>query len=127
MIQEDKRYFTALGATGTESLVYFDKENITAIEALSMIGGLTDDRANLKGVLVLRDYPTRALRTDGKGPEMQQVIFVFDLTSADGLFASRSFQINPNDTVLATESAVTKASTILRIIGSALGIATRLN
>lgn len=127
LIQEDKRYFTALGATGTESLVYFDKENITAIEALSMIGGLTDDRANLKGVLVLRDYPTRALRTDGKGPEMQQVIFVFDLTSADGLFASRSFQINPNDTVLATESAVTKASTILRIIGSALGIATRLN
>lgn len=127
LIQEDKRYFTALGATGTESLVYFDKENITAIEALSMIGGLTDNRANLKGVLVLREYPARALRTDGTGPEMQQVIFVFDLTSADGLFASRNFQINPNDTVLATEAAVTKASTILSIIGSALGIASRFN
>jgi len=126
LVQEDKRYFTALGATGTESLVYFDKERITAIEALSMIGGLTDSRADLKGVLVLRDYPARALRTDGKGPAMQQVIFVFDLTSADGLFASRSFQINPNDTVLATESPVTKASTILGIIGSALGIANRL-
>ncbi len=127
LIQEDKRYFTALGATGTEDLIYFDKENITTIEALSMIGGLSDSRANLKGVLVLREYPTRALRTDGKGPEMQQVIFVFDLTSADGLFASRSFQINPNDTVLATEAAVIKATTILGIIGTALGIASRFD
>lgn len=126
LVQEDKRYFTALGATGTESLIYFDKENITAIEALSMIGGLTDSRADLKGVLVLREYATKAVRSDGKGPEMPQVIFVFDLTSADGLFASRNFQINPNDTILATESAVTKASTILTIIGSALGIAAKL-
>lgn len=127
LVQEDKRYFTALGATGTESIVYFDKENISAIEGLSMIGGLTDSRADLKGILVLREYATRALRTDGTGPEMEQVIFVFDLTSADGLFASRNFQINPNDTILATESTVTKTGTILAIIGSALGIATRLN
>lgn len=127
LVQEDKRYFTALGATGVENLIYFDKEDITSIEALSMIGGLTDTRADLKGVLVLREYPARALRSDGTGPEMQQVIFVFDLTSADGLFASRNFKINPNDTILATESAVTKASTILAIIGSALGIAARLD
>lgn len=125
LVQEDKRYFTALGATGTEDLIYFDKENISTIEALSMIGGLSDTRADLKGVLVLREYPTHALRTDGRGPEMQQVIFVFDLTTADGLFASRNFQINPNDTVLATESAVTKATTILGIVGTALGIASR--
>lgn len=127
VVQEDQRYFTALGATGTEDVIYFDKENITALEAISMIGGLSDSRANLKGVLVLREYPSRVLRTDGKGPAMQQVIFVFDLTSADGLFASRNFRINPNDTVLATEAAVTKATTILGIVGTALGIASRFN
>lgn len=127
LVQEDKRYFTALGATGSERIVYFDKENITAIEALSMIGGLSDTRADLKGILILRDYAARALRKDGKGPEMQQVIFVFDLTSADGLFAARSFQINPNDTVLATESAVTNARTILGLIGASLGIANTLS
>ena len=127
LIQEDQRYFTALGATGTEDLIYFDKENVTALEALSMIGGLSDRRANLKGVLILREYPARALRNDGTGPELQQVIFVFDLTSADGLFASRNFQINPNDTVLATEASVIKATTILGIVGTALGIASRFD
>lgn len=127
LVQEDKRYFTAFGASGTESIVYFDKEKITSLEALSMIGGLSDTRADPKGVLVLREYPARALRHDGSGPELQQVIFVFDLTSADGLFATRNFTINPNDTVLVTESAVTKARTILGIIGATLGIANTLN
>lgn len=127
LVQEDKRYFTALGATGRESLIYFDKENITTIEALSMIGGLSDARADLKGVLVLREYPTRALRSDGKGPEMQQVIFVFDLTNADGLFASRNFMVNPKDTILATESPVVKTRTILSLIGATIGIANNLD
>lgn len=126
LVQEDARYFTALGATDTENLIYFNKENITTLEALSMIGGLSDKRADPKGILVLREYPARALRDDGKGPEMQQVIFVFDLTNADGLFASRNFQIHPNDSILATESPVTKANSILGIIGSTLGIANRL-
>ncbi|OZO45805.1 polysaccharide biosynthesis protein, partial [Pseudomonas fluorescens] len=57
LVEEDKRYFTALGATGREQLVYFDRDDITAMEALSMIGGLNDGRADLKSVLVLRDYP----------------------------------------------------------------------
>ncbi len=122
LVQEDKRYFTALGATGQETLVYFDKEYITALEALSMIGGVSDTRADLKGVLVLREYSRRALRSNGKGPAMQQVIFTFDLTSADALFASRNFQINPNDTVFVTESPVTSARTVLGLIGAALGV-----
>lgn len=126
LVQEDKRYFTALGAADSESLVYFDKESITAIEAMSMVGGLNDSRADPKGVLVLREYPAKALRSDGTGPEMQQVVFVFDLTSADGLFASRNFQINPKDTILATESEVTKATSVLKIIGAVFGIADNL-
>jgi len=123
MAVEDKRYFTALGATGTESLVYFDKESITTLEALSMIGGLAESRANLKGVLVLRDYPARAIRHDGKGPEMKQVIFTFDLTSADGLFAARKFKINPNDTILATESPVNVTRKVLSLVGAVFGTA----
>lgn len=122
VIESDKRYFTALGATGREMLVYFDRETYTAMEALSVIGGLSDSRADLKSVLVLRDYPAKALRKDGTGPEQQQVVFVFDLTSADGLFAARKFQINPDDTVFATEALVTSARTVLGLIGSVVGI-----
>jgi polysaccharide export outer membrane protein len=127
LVEEDKRYFTALGATGSEELVYFQKEQITAMEAMAIIGGLSDSRANPKGVLVLRDYSSKALRKDGRGPEMQQVVFTFDLTSADGLFAARNFGINPKDTVLATESPVVGARTIMGILGSAVGLSNGLS
>ncbi len=127
VVESDKRYFTALGATGREELVNFDREAITAMEALSMIGGLSDNRANLKAVLVLRDYPAEAVRTEGKGPEKQQVIFALDLTSADGLFAARKFGINPQDTVLATEASVTSARTVLGLVGSVVGVSNAVN
>lgn len=127
LVEEDKRYFTALGATGREELVYFEKEQISALEAMSIIGGLSEGRANPKGVLVLRDYSARQLRKDGKGPAMQQVVFTFDLTSADGLFAARKFEINPRDTVLATESPVTAAQTIMGLLGAAIGLGTTIN
>jgi polysaccharide export outer membrane protein len=122
MVEEDRRFFTALGATGREELVYFDRDRITAIEALSLIGGLSDARANLKSVLVLRDYPVKELRYNGTGPAHQQVVFTFDLTTADGLFAARKFHINPQDTVLGTETLLTSARTILGLIGSAVGV-----
>lgn len=127
IVREDDRYFTALGATGTEQLVYFDKDRITVVEALSMIGGLAESRANLKGVLVLREYPGSAVRTDGSGPAKEQVAFTFDLTSAEGLFAARKFHVSPLDTVLATESPITTARTVLGLIGTTLGVARSVN
>jgi len=127
VVEEDERYFTALGASGSEELVYFDQETITAMEAMSMIGGLNDQRANPKGVLVLREYPARAVRPDGRGPSMPQVVFVLDLTSADGLFAARNFNINPKDTVLVTESPVTAAQTVFGLIGRIFGLTTTVN
>lgn len=125
LVEEDDRYFTALGATGKEELIYFEKEQISALEAMSIIGGLSDTRANPKGVLVLRDYGAEDLRSDGKGPEMRQVVFTFDLTRADGLFAARKFEIHPRDTVLATESPVNAARTILGLLGTTVGLGDR--
>ena len=127
IIEEDDRYFVALGATGSEELVYFDREHITTLEALSMVGGLQDNRANLQSILILREYPEGATSPPREfGPEKRQVIFTFDLTSADGLFAARKFRINPNDTVIATESPVGPARTVLSMVSSLLGVRARL-
>ncbi|MGR1583390.1 polysaccharide biosynthesis/export family protein [Thalassobius sp. S69A] len=122
IVEEDDRYFTAMGAARNEELVYFEKETITALESLSMIGGLTDYQANLKGVLVLREYPAKAVRYNGTGPSSDQMVFTFDLTSAEGLFAARKFQIQPQDTVIATESPLSATRTILGLIGSVFGV-----
>lgn len=122
IVQQDERAFTALGASGSESLIYFPKEYVTALEAMSLMGGLNDDRADPKGILVLREYAASDVVPEGQnGPNMQQVIFSLDLTSADGLFAARNFLINPNDTVLATESPVVAIRTVLSLFGAALG------
>lgn len=123
MVQEDDRYFTSLGASGAERVVNFEKENITALEAMSMVGGLNDSRANPKGVLVLREYPASQLRSDGKGPAMSQVVFTFDLTSAEGLFSARNFLIHPKDTILVTESPVAATGAILGLLSATLGVA----
>ena len=127
LVEPDTRYFVALGATGTEQLVHFEKEEISALDAISMSGGLNDSRANIKGVLILREYPASAVRGDGRGPDKPQVVFVFDLSSADGLFAARRFRILPEDVVLATESPVKVAATVFSLIGSVAGIGNRLS
>lgn len=122
IVQQDNHSFTALGAAGSEDLVYFPKDDLSAMEAVTLMGGLQDYRADPKGVLVLREYSVRHLRSDGSAPSMQQVVFTFDLTSADGLFAAKQFRVNPGDTVLATESPIPAASSVLGLVGTAFGL-----
>jgi len=121
-VVEDDRSFNVLGAAGNQQVLYFEKENMSAMEALSAMGGLEASRANPKGVLVLREYEADDLKPGPSGPDMQQVVFTIDLTSADGLFAARQFQINPDDTLLATESPVNAARTILGLFGTVIGV-----
>ncbi|SOC06438.1 polysaccharide biosynthesis/export family protein [Rhodobacter maris] len=120
VVLPDERYFTAIGATGTQEIVYFSKDRLTAIEALAEIGGLSATRADPKGLIVLREYPASAVKPGG--PERAQMVFAFDMTSADGLFAARKFQIYPEDTVVATEASLTVTRNILSTIGSVLGV-----
>jgi polysaccharide export outer membrane protein len=119
---EDDRFFRALGASSTEELVYFSDESITALDALSLIGGLNERRANPRGILILREYPPETVRADLSGPQNTRTIFTVDLTSADGLFSAGKFDIYPGDTVLATESVVTTAEAVIVLFGSAVGL-----
>ncbi|MCG6902011.1 MAG: polysaccharide biosynthesis/export family protein [Rhodobacter sp.] len=123
IVEQDTRFFQALGSTGREELIYFTKDSINALEAVSLVGGIDDNRADPKGVLVLREYAASHVRSDGRGPSRTDVVFTIDLTNADGLFSARRFLIQPEDVVLVTESPVTKAQTIFRLVGSVFGVA----
>lgn len=124
---EDDRTFTVLGASRSQKLVYFEKEEMNALDALSASGGLNPGRANPQGVLILREYHPRDLTPGPRGPDMQQVIFSLNLTSADGLFAARQFQVMPNDTLMATESPITAAQTIIGLFGTVIGVSSSVN
>lgn len=123
IVEQDDRYFQALGASGREELVYYTKDSINALEAMSIVGGITDSRADPKGILILREYPSSYISKTGKGPSKSDVVFTIDLTTADGLFSARRFYIQPEDVVLVTESPITKAQTIFSLIGGLFGLA----
>jgi polysaccharide export outer membrane protein len=121
-VVEDGRTFTAIGASGTQALIPFQKEKLSALDGVSAAGGVDARRGNPKGVLILREYHPRDLTPGPRGPDMQQVVFSFDLTNADGLFAARQFMLQPNDTLLATESPITAVQTIAQLFGTVVGI-----
>lgn len=122
IVEQDARYFLSLGAAGKEAVIPFTRDYVTALEAISMIGGLTDTRADPEGVLILREYPRSALAAGTNGPREQRVVFSIDLTSADGLFSAKSMQIYPGDVVLATESPVSSLQIALGLIGSSFTV-----
>ncbi len=127
IIEDDDRSFLSLGATGSEAVHAFTKPNVTALDALSIVGGVSDTRADPQGILILREYNNRYVRGDlHAGPPQARVVFAIDLTSADGLFSAAKFNIQSGDLVYATESPVNAAQTIFGIFGSVLGIANRL-
>ncbi|MCB2136694.1 MAG: polysaccharide export protein [Rhodobacteraceae bacterium] len=118
-VEEDKRFFLALGAAGKESQIPFNNEQMTALDAVTLAGGLTDTRADPKGVLVLREFAAEdVVATGAAGPGNTRVIFTLDLTTADGLFSAGRFQIMPRDLVLATESANSTTQTFLGMLAT---------
>ena len=123
-LEPDTRYFTSLGAAGKEALISFPHDHVSALEAMSLVGGVQQATANPKGILILRDYPQSAVRSDGSGPSKDRMIFALDLTSADGLFSAGEFAIQDHDLVLVTQSPVVNARTVFGLIGAAFGLVT---
>ncbi|MTH79644.1 polysaccharide biosynthesis/export family protein [Paracoccus aestuariivivens] len=119
LVEEDQRSFTALGALGGQTKVPLGNEQISAIEAVAMVGGLLTALADPKGVFVLRDEPqsvARAVlgRSDVYGT--QRIAYVLDLTKPDGMFMARDFTIRDGDTVYVTEAPMVQWTKTLNVI-----------
>ena len=136
VITEDDRYFLSLGAASKEALHPFPKAEVTALDAMSIIGGVAAVRANPQAILILRDYPASAVRPAGgtpedpvfdpAGPPQDRIVFTIDLTKADGLFSAGQFRIQTGDLVYVTESPLGPANTVVSIFGNLLLARARL-
>lgn len=107
LVEKDQRSFTALGATGAQSRVPFETQELSAVEAIAQVGGLSTNFADPTGVFILRDENEGVARQvlgrpDLSGP--QRVAYVISLTEPDGLFNARDFMIRDDDTVYVTEA-----------------------
>lgn len=115
MIVGDERNFLSLGATGSQAVHQITAQDMTALEAMSTIGGLSAGTANPKGILIMREYDADAVRDDTTGPAQQRVVFTMDLTSADGLFSAGKFIIQGDDLIYGTESVLGPALTVFSL------------
>ncbi|MGJ8622831.1 MAG: polysaccharide biosynthesis/export family protein [Yoonia sp.] len=114
-VEGDDRNFISLGATGTQSIFEFPEAEFSALEALSLMGGVNGATANPESVLVMREYPANAVGDGVSGPPKQRVVFTIDLTTADGLFSARRLMLADGDLIYGTESALGPALTIFNL------------
>jgi polysaccharide export outer membrane protein len=129
VIERDQRAFTALGATGGQSLVPFESQTLSAIEAIAQVGGLSTSLADPTGVFVFRNEPAEIAnsvlgRKDLRGD--QRMVYVLDLTQPTGMFEARDFLIRDGDTLYVTEAPFTQWSKTLSAITGTAGAANSL-
>ena len=107
-VEQDQRSFSVLGVTGTQAQITFDRQEMTAIEALARVGGLDATRADPTGVFVFRDEPAEIARAVLGRQDIvgdTRIVYVLDLTAPNGMFNARDFQIRDGDTIYVTEAA----------------------
>lgn len=123
IVERDTRTFTALGATGTQTLVPFETQSLTAIEAIASVGGLLTTAADPTGVFVFRNEPeaiAQQLVGDSSLVGTQRVVYVLDLTRPNGMFMARDFAIRDDDTLYVTEAPFTQFSKVIAAITGSL-------
>lgn len=119
LVEEDQRNFTALGAFGGQTKVPLGNDQVTAIEAIAMVGGLQTQLADPTGIFVMREEPqsvARAVTGNATLVGSQRVAYILDLTKPDGMFLARDFLIRDNDTVYVTEAPFVQWQKSLRSI-----------
>ncbi len=126
LVEGDTRSFTALGATGAQNRVPFDSQTISGLEAIARVGGLNPGLADPTGVFVFRNEPEEVARillnrSDLIGP--QRVVYVLDLTQANGMFIARDFAIRDEDTVYVTEAPYAQFSKLIGALTQPLSTA----
>jgi len=123
LVQADRRSYTALGATGGQTRINFNSQELTAMEALAQVGGLSGNAADPTGIFVLRNETQAVSRVVLGNPALngpQQVAYVLNLTTGDGLFVARNFMIRDEDTIYVTEAPFTQFSKVLSAFAGSL-------
>ncbi len=126
LVEEDSRRFTALGATGAQTVVPFENQVISAIEAIASVGGLNPSLADPTGVFILRNEPEELARLVLGRDDLtgtQRMIYVLNLTAPTGMFEARDFVIRDGDTVYVTSAPITQFNTAIAALTGTLGSA----
>ncbi|PCD03401.1 capsular biosynthesis protein [Sphingomonas spermidinifaciens] len=125
--------FVALGAVGQNAEVPFEGGGITLAQALGRIGGLRDERADVRGVFIFRLEQPEALdpavaasarRTaEGRVP----VVYRLDMGQGTAFFTAQDFAIRDRDVIYVTNAPIADLQKFLNIVSSAAFSVTGIN
>lgn len=121
MVIPEERQFLAMGATGSTAIFDFPDGDLSALQAIATIGGVSGATANPKGILIMREYDPSEVGDGISAPPQERVVFTMDLTTADGLFSAGKFKMQDGDLVYATESAIVPALALFRLVNTVRG------
>lgn len=123
LVEEDSRSYIALGATGGQSRVAFESQDLSALEALAQVGGLVSVSSDPTGIFVLRRERQEVARQVMGRPDLQgdqRMIYLLNLTAPNGLFIARDFVIRDDDTIYVTEAPYAQWTKSISLIAGGL-------
>jgi polysaccharide export outer membrane protein len=110
VVRPNSRIFTVLGAVQRSGNIEMTKHNLTLLEALGQVGGLSDQRANKTGVYVFRmgDLETN--------PTARGRVFRLDLFQPVSIFVAQQFGLQARDVIYVTNAPLYEYDKILTSI-----------
>jgi polysaccharide biosynthesis/export protein len=122
-VNRDRRTFLAFGVTGQSGRFDFDDSNLSLGEALAKAGGLLDDKAEPRSVLLYRSVDRSLLRSLGVDTtrfsgEQVPVIFRANLRDPAAFFAVQKFPMQNKDVIYVSTADAVELVKFLTIVNS---------
>jgi len=118
--------YTVLGAASSQASQPLPGAGLTLAEVIGQAGGLDDQRADSRGIYVLRHEHRNQLQPLGvtipaavARYEQIPTIYQFDMDSIDGIFAAQAFPIRANDIVLIANAQSVDLTKAFRLLTGA--------
>jgi polysaccharide export outer membrane protein len=116
--------FTVLGASGKNDEIEFEATGITLAQAMGRMGGLKDDRANIRGIFVFRlEKPELVGVTPGAGTTLTRdglvpVIYRIDMARPETLFLAQKFAVRDQDVLYISNAPIADIQRFMQLLSS---------
>jgi polysaccharide export outer membrane protein len=125
-VAREPQTFTAFGATGRNDVLQFEASSLTLDQAIARAGGLLDQRADARGVFVIRfepvaNYDQLALSRPAEGPLPEvSTIYRLDMRDPNSLFLAHRFPMRNKDVLFVSNAPATDLQKVGTIISTFL-------
>ena len=119
--------FSAFGAVRNAGLFPFGTTNLNLLEAVGMVSGLDDQRADSKGVFLFRYEPGDvATRLSGQATEvgasgLVPVVYQVNLRDANQYFLAQSVAMKNRDVIYVSNASAAEFAKFVSILNPAVG------